>query len=223
MKCSRWVVLAMASALLAATALPAVGKGATVGSSSGVSWFAEPERSIGHSKLWRDDDGVRMSFKTSELAPAETLTIWWVVFNEPENCSAPGCGEDDIFVNGDPNQGLNLAAIAAADIVAGYATGKVASEGGQANLNARLGEGEIGPEVIFGAGALLKDTRGAEIHLVARSHGPAIPGLEDIQTGSYAGGCEVFLNPPAIPEAEGECADIQFSVHLPWAFEGGLT
>lgn len=211
----RWVVLAMVSALLVAAALPVIAKSSTAMSSSGVSWFAEPERSIGHSKLWRNDDGVRMIFKTSELAPAEALTIWWVVFNVPENCSAPGCGTDDIFVNGDPNEGLNLAAIAAADIVAGYATGKVASQGGQSNLNARLGEGEIGPEVIFGGGALLKDARAAEIHLVARSHGPAIPGLEGIQIGSFAGGCEVFLNPPAVPDAEGECADIQFSVHLP--------
>ena len=207
--------MAAAALLLAISAAPALAHGDVAKSTSGVYWFDDPGRSIGHSQLWRSDDHVRMGFKTSELAPREALTIWWVVFNEPENCSAPGCGEDDIFVDGNPALGLNDAQIIAADIVAGYATGALASSGGQANLHATLGEGEIGPEVLFGAGALLKDARNAEVHLVARSHWVAVPGLEDEQTGSFAGGCTVFLNPPERPDAEGECGDIQFAVHLP--------
>ena len=182
---------------------------------SGVYWFGDDSQSVGSSVLRRTDDGVRMSFKSKDMAPNTAVTIWWVVFNEPGACSAPGCGEDDIFLGGDPNAGLNFAGIEAADIVAGYATGKVASSDGNLNVNATLAEGEIGPEVIFGTGALLKDANLAEVHLVARSHGPAIDGLEDIQTGSFAGGCEVFLNPPDVPDAEGECGDIQFAVHLP--------
>lgn len=203
-----------AGALLVVAAMPAMAGNAVEKSTSGVFWFADQSRAVGQSKLWRGDEGVRMLFKTSELGPREALTIWWVIFNEPENCTTP-CGEDDIFIDGDPANGLNLAGIEAADILAGYATGKIGSSAGNANLNASLGEGEIGPEVIFGEGALLKDVEKAEIHLVARSHGPAISGLEDVQTGSFAGGCEVFLNPPAVPTAEGECADIQFAVHQP--------
>ena len=208
----KWMILGVAAALLAVAASPALAGNDK--STSGVFWFAEPEKLVGNSHLWRGDEGVRMLFKTSELGPREAVTIWWVVFNEPENCSAP-CNEDDIFIDGDPTKGLNVAGIEAADIVAGYATGKVGSSGGNVNLNATLGEGEIGPEVIFGDGALLKDARRAEIHLVVRSHGPAKPGLEEIQIGSFAGGCEVFRNPPAIPTSEGECADIQFAVHQP--------
>ena len=211
----RWAVTTVLALVLAVVAIPALAQNGVEKTTSGVYWFAEPDRSVGHSHLWRTDDGVRMLFKTSELAPREALTIWWVVFNEPDKCTAPGCGEDDIFNDGDPELGLNNAQIVAADIVAGYATGDLASNGGQANFHATLGEGEIGPEVIFGVGALLKDAEEAEVHLVARSHGPAIPGLQDLQVGSFAGGCADFLNPPEIPDAEGECADIQFAVHLP--------
>lgn len=211
----RWAFLATLVLVVAVVAIPALARSGVEKSTSDVYWFADPGRSVGHSHLWRSDDGVRMIFKTSELAPREAITIWWVIFNEPENCSAPGCGEDDIFVGGDPSQGLNLGQIDAADILAGYATGEVASSGGQAKLHATLGVDEGGIEVIFGDGTLLKDAHAAEIHLVARSHGPAIDGLEDEQTGSYAGGCQTFLNPPEIPDAEGECADIQFAVHLP--------
>jgi hypothetical protein len=91
----------------------------------------------------------------------------------------------------------------------------VTSAGGQATFHATLREGDPGQDVIMGDGAVLKDSRGAEIHLVVRSHGPVIAGLDDVQTGSLAGGCETFLVPPAIPAAEGECADVQFSVHQP--------
>ena len=62
---------------------------------------------------------------------------------------------------------------------------------------------------------MVKDSHGAEVHLVARSRGPAVPGLVSAQIGSYASGCDVFLNPPAVPTAVGECADNQFAVHLP--------
>lgn len=182
---------------------------------SDIHFFATPDEVAGHSTLRRTDDDIRATFHAEGVLPEHAVTLWWVVFNEPERCSAPGCGQDDIFVGGDPTAELDLEGIAAADIVAGFASGDVSSPDGSLDLTATLEEHEIGPEVIFGDGALLKDARRAEIHLVARSHGPAIEGDEDIQTGSFAGGCERDLFPPEIPESEGECADIQFSVHAP--------
>ena len=199
----------------AVVAMAAGGGNSTDVSHSDVFFFAQPEERVGHSTVARKDDGVRMTFKSSGLAGDEAITIWWVVFNKPGNCSPPGCSEDDIFIDGDPANDLNEEGIQAADIVASYAAGDLSSRGGQATFRARLSAGEAGRDVLFGEGAVLKDPRGAEIHLVARSHGPAIPGLVDEQTGSYAGGCEEFLVPPEIPDGEGECADIQFSVHQP--------
>lgn len=178
-------------------------------------WFSDPATPAGHSTLVRTSDVVKMTFQPDALAPQHAYTIWWVIFNQPENCSDPGCGEDDIFIDGDPTKGLNEDQIAAADIVAGYATGKVASTDGSARFVAALSEGQTGQEVLFGSGALLKDATGAEVHLVNRSHGPVIPGKRAEQIGSFAGGCEVFLNPPEVPDAEGECADVQFAVHQP--------
>jgi hypothetical protein len=199
--------------VLPAGSLSAGTEGAT--STSDVYFFGDPETSVGWSTLQRADDGVLVTFSANEIPAGHAVTLWWVVFNDPENCSAPGCGEDDIFVDGDPTAGLNTDGIAAADIVAGYAAGTVASPDGHIMLSASLDVEEIGPETIVGEGALLKDAAGAEIHLVARSHGPAIDGLEAVQTTSYGGGCEVDLLPPEVAEAEGECVDLQFSVHMP--------
>lgn len=183
-------------------------------SSSEVVAFADPETRLGTSHLVRTKWGAFGTFRTSDLPAREALTLWWVVFNDPAGCTDP-CGEDDIFVNGDPAQGLNEAGIVSADIVAGYADGVVGKKNGRAFMSAWLGEGGPVDEIIFGEGPVLKDAHKAEIHLVARSHGPAIPGSIRLQTGSYAGGCEVFLNPPDAPDAEGECADIHFAIHLP--------
>ena len=179
-----------------------------------VAWFGAPETPVGQSMLTRTEEGVSATLRTSGLAPRETVTLWWVVFNTPTSCSDT-CGEDDIFIGGDPTAGLNLDGIAAADIVVAYADGAIANRTGSATLAATLSEGGPVREVLFGTAPTLKDSGVAEVHLVVRSHGPAVPGMIGDQLGSYAGGCVDFLHPPAVPVQVGECADIQFAVHLP--------
>jgi hypothetical protein len=178
--------------------------------------FADPETPVGTSTLTRHDDKITMKFRADATAPREAFTIWWVVFNNPEACSDP-CGADDIFVDGNPAGELNEAQIEAADIVAAYATGKVSNPKGRVTFTASLGEHEApgSREIIFGDEVALKDASAAEVHLVARSHGPAIPGKVDEQTGSFAGACEVFLNQPDTATENGECADELFAVHQP--------
>lgn len=208
--------------IVAGAAVAAVGAASAAGddgrakSRAAVYAFAEPDREVGTSTLKRDDDRVRATMRVTATESREALTLWWVVFNDPAMCNA-ACDADDIFVDGDPAAGLNEAQIAAADIVAGYATGKVSSSSGRVNFNATLDVNERAGtrEVVFGDGATLKDAESAEVHLVARSHGPAVAGMVDEQIGSFAGGCEVFLDPPAQPSAEGECADVLFAVHTP--------
>ena len=140
-----------------------------------------------------------------------------MVSNQPANCSPPGCGADDVFIDGDPAQGLNDDGIDAAGVVAGYAAGTVVSADGTMFAVARLDAGTPGVDVIAGDPdePMLLDAAGAEIHLVARSHGPAVAGLEAIQTTSYTGGCDTMLHPPATPAIPGECADIAFTIHQP--------
>ena len=217
MKKTYWLALGtLLLATMTAAVLLAPAGAATGGSQTraAVMWFGDPDTAIGSSHLTRTDDGVAATFSATGLAPREALTLWWVVFNDPSGCTEP-CGEDDIFVNGDPTQGVNLDGVAAADIVVGYAAGAVANRNGEAAFTARLDEdGSVG-EVLFGTEPTLKDAMSAEIHLVARSHGPGVATLIDEQTGSYAGGCVEFLHPPTIPSAVGECADVQFAIHLP--------
>ena len=178
--------------------------------------FADPAQEVGTSTLTRNDADVRMQFETDDLAADETITMWWVVFNEPDACT-DACDTDDLFVDGDPAGELNAEQIEAADIVAAYAAGGVASSSGGIALSAALEENESPGtrEIIFGDEVALKDADAAEIHFVARSHGVAIPELVEEQIGSFAGGCEVFLNPPDRPTGPGECADVLFAVHLP--------
>lgn len=206
----RWGLL-LAALMMVIAAAPAT---AATGSSSAVVAFADQETPVGTSQLIRGEDGVTARFQVAGLLPREALTLWWVVFNDPTGCSNP-CNEDDIFVNGDPTQGINFDGVEAADIVVGYAAGTVASRSGKASMAAAVEVNAEVSEVLFGATPLLKSASGAEIHLVARSHGPAIQGVVAEQTGSYAGGCEVYLNPPEAPDAPGECGDTLFAVHLP--------
>jgi len=59
-------------------------------------------------------------------------------------------------------------------------------------------------------------TFSAEVHIVLRSHGPAIPGIIDEQISTFEGGCIIFFDPfTEIPDDVGECGDIEFAIHPP--------
>src|SRR3990172_8125414 len=42
------------------------------------------------STLVRMPHGVSMTFKTVGLTPGDAVTMWWIIFNRPENCSKIG-------------------------------------------------------------------------------------------------------------------------------------
>jgi hypothetical protein len=149
--------------------------------------------------------------EAEQLEPGAVHTLWWVVFNNPEGCSAPGCGEDDIFTE----DGLNGPGIDAAEIAIGNATGNVAKSNGTVELGGALKAGPAGldtdHEVLFvpadfggdGEGLLNVRPDDAEIHVIVQSHGQARGGpqlLKQLSMVEY--GCT-----PG-------CEDIQFSVHL---------
>lgn len=209
-------VVALVAAVLLLAASPASAKPHKLRAvtKSSVTWFAEPDRAIGWSKLARYEDRVEYRWRSSEFVPREAVTIWWVVFNNPSACS-DACGADDIFVNGDATLGLDLDQIAATQAVGGYGGGTLADRHGVVTVRGSLGVGETGREVIAGVEPILLDSRTAEVHLVARTHGPAIPGLVDEQLGSYGGGCQVFNVPGVYPVGVGGCSDVQSSIHLP--------
>jgi len=193
--------LVLLTALLTALAL-ALPAGAGEREKSTLFEFETGEATRGVTSLKRNADSVDISVHIRELTPGNAETLWAVVFNNPEGCSDPGCGEDDIFDDDLENDGspLNLAQIAAANISVFWAGfGGVANGGGNLNGNITIQE-EVSPgQVLFGPGML--DAESAEIHFVVQDHGASTG--DPLQTTTFMGGC----NP--------DCEDIQFSVHLP--------
>lgn len=163
--------------------------------------------------LDRAENGLLMSVHTSDLAPGEVYTVWWVVFNEPENCSDGVCGEDDIliFEDGEPmldennNHVLNMDTISASDISGFFASGGFVDDDGEAHFGGSAGTGDT-PGIIFGEG--LKYPMTAEVHLVIRTHGPIVGDMAHTQITTFGGGCGPTDN-------GAPCADHQFAVFLP--------
>lgn len=147
----------------------------------------------GWSQVVRQDKGISMVLHTSKL-PANTAdTVWWVIFNHPENChGTPGvplrCTDMDF---GRP-------AVAASIL---YATGALVGADGMANFQAHLDAGTT-TGALFGPGLLEDSINTADIHLVVRTHGAPIPGRIQEQTGTFNGGC-----PPNM------CYNVQASPH----------
>ena len=169
----------------------------------------------GRSTLIRGRRGAWARYKANKLIPGHAYTLWWVVWNKPQNCITPNqCIDQDFFTNA---TGVEVELL--------YAAGKVANRRGKATFYTRLRAGDTSKSInsgMFGlpsVGGLQKgNTFGAEVHLVIRSHGPSIPGQVYDQISSYDGGCTdplAILPFTEIPDEEGECADIEFSIHAP--------
>lgn len=145
------------------------------------------------SALERNDAGVAMTLHTTGLAPGHAVTVWWVIFNQPQYCShgelSFHCGPGDLAIlGGDPRVQSSLV----------YAGGHVIGGGGVGDYGAHLGVRDTGG-ALFGPGLL--NPRGADIHLVVHDHGPADPAIGVNDEIHSFGVC----NPT--------CSDVQMSIH----------
>lgn len=160
----------------------------------------------GTATLRRNNNKVSMNFKVENLTPGYAYTIWWVIWNKPENCGNPfECGEADFGIAD------------AVEVEVLYGAGHVVGNSGKGYFSGSLSENDDSGSIndLFGLPGYggLADARTAEVHLVLRSHGPAIPGQVNDQINTYPGGCEVdFLPFTEIPDEEGECGDYMFAV-----------
>jgi hypothetical protein len=146
----------------------------------------------GGSTLTRTRDGVYMSLHAADLAPGTVVTAWWVFFNNPKKCNTSPCTPDDLFNNPEAEGSLV------------NATGRVVGADGTADYGAFIAVGDT-TGAFLGSG--LTNPLKAEIHLVTRSHGPALLGdAEQLrqQLTTFNGGC-----PP------NTCANLQASIHQP--------
>ncbi len=164
---------------------------------------------VGKATLLRGKDGVFVYARTSNLIPGHVYTLWWVIWNNPENCTKKfACNEPD-FVKAD---------MVKVEVM--YASGAIARKNGKASFLAYLKEndasGTINPLFLPASYGGLLDSKKAEVHIVVRSHGPAIHGQIWDQLTSWEGGCSTFFDPfTTIPMAEGECGDIYAGIFPP--------
>ena len=157
-------------------------------------------------KLQSSEAGLRLRLKTAELEPNTAVTIWWVIFNNPEQCA------------GYPDTECGLADLENPDVAAEitYATGEVVNRNGRARFSASLAPGHTAQEW-FGNGLINPTT--AEVHVIVHSHGPVIPELEVDMLSTFRGGCrDDEMIAPGHPAYEdgipgpNQCEDLQFAV-----------
>jgi hypothetical protein len=150
---------------------------------SNVYWFEDGSEIEGAvATLLRTDSNVNTTLKTTGLDTHHTYTVWWVIFNYPDECEN-GCGEPDLF-----NDDVGGSVL--------YAAGHVIGGNGKGNFAGSLKTGDLSGcqapwdafnlELIGGEDELdmcregLVDPHGAEIHLVVRTHGERIPGMVNV-------------------------------------------
>ena len=115
----------------------------------------------------------------------DATTNWFVVFNNPENCTDP-CGEDDVIAGIPPVCECFDGGPAGASVH--YAAGHVANSGTWHSA----GSLQVGDTSGMLFGLPLQDAMAAEVHIIARSHGPAsnlVPGELGYALNSVGGGC----------------------------------
>ena len=205
----RTTVLLTAMLLILSVMGPAWAGGPPDRQDSDVFAFADeqPVQGAG-ARLIRTDSGVGYNLHTTGLEKGHAVTVWWVIFNNPDACDGD-CSIEDLFVDFPvdlaPNPDVNPAVM--------LAGGNVVGGSGRSTFAGHLNEEQITTEhPFFMDGPGLTDARGAEIHLVVRSHGPLVPANMPEMIRSFEGGCEVNLPAGAVPEQPGECADLQFAV-----------
>jgi hypothetical protein len=140
------------------------------------------------STLVRTPNGISVSLQTSGLPAGHAVTMWALIFNDPNACGTGGCHE----MNGD----LNVPAVQGSVYrVTGHVVGASGSFAGVV---------PVGDAANAVRGPGLLDPYGAEIHLIVRDHGVA--GTGDLLQQQFNNISPAFCNVA--------CADIQESIHL---------
>ena len=132
-----------------------------------------PPTVVGEASLVRTDDGISMTFRTTELPAGEPLTIWWIILGP----TGPVSGQ--------------------------FAAGHVIGGSGKATFAGHLAEGDTSGcfHPLFPC-AGLTDARNQTVLLLARTHGDKDPGRVPLQIHTSEAGGPTFeddLCPAAAP------------------------
>jgi len=155
---------------------------------------AAPTLAPGATILIRDlkNRVVTATLTSAALEPHAAYSIWWVIFNRPQNCAIPWeCGGGDLS-----NDAVRPSVF--------WAGGLLADGDGYGNTQIELVQGRTNRELFGPMKATgLQNIFKAEIHLVLRTHGPVgVAGTVADQVGSANLACP----------AEG-CSNKFFSIH----------
>ncbi len=140
--------------------------------------------------LVRKENGIFMTLNTSGLVPGTVATAWIAIFNTPAACATNPCTPADL-ANPAAHAGLFNGG------------GRIVGADGSASFGGFRAVGDTSGIFMGTRGLILPLT--AEIHLVVRTHGPAIlndPTVLSQQLSMFNGGC-----PP------NTCTSIQTSIH----------
>lgn len=155
----------------------------------------------GGSLLTRTNKAIKLNGYTTGLEPNSAYTIWWVIYNNPENCvdgagtfDEVGCAKDEVV---DPM----LAEEVQSSML--WAGGFITDSNGYANFSAELRKNNPLGEVAMGPG-LLKPKE-AEVHFLIRSHGEMKVGMVADQISTMMSNC--------MPEGDHACTNVQGGVH----------
>ena len=185
-------------------------------------WWGDP---AGTARIVRTDKGISGNISVhlgneSGSAKGLAITLWLVIFNNPDECVVAGeCGDDADFGNPDVMP----------DVVYGGGNVVGASEKARIGFHYKAGNnsGSIADLFVLptdnGDSYGLIDPRGAEVHYVLRFHGPVDPAAMPAQIGSYDGGCIFdapfgYLFPTGSDNLYlglGDCQDVIFAVNIP--------
>jgi hypothetical protein len=143
-----------------------------------------------HAQLVRRTNGVSVRLGTRDLPPG-AYTLWWEVYNAPENCIGPCDFLQDAF-----NPATHFSVF--------WAAGGIVGSDGQLHVKAETLVGDppgeacpvipfAAPKMLFGCGLL--NPLGAQINVIIKTHGAPNNNAEVLyrQVGSIGGVC---TNPP---------------------------
>jgi hypothetical protein len=149
-----------------------------------------PPTKKGFATLKRGSNFIQFNLHTTGL-PEGAYTVWYVIFNEPDDCNEPNPA-GGVCAGANPPTDLMLSTTA---II--WATGKVVKANGVGNFQDRIYVGERrepGTQEAFIGGDLnapLENPQDAEVHLIVKYHGLASddPDVLYEQTHTLLGSC----------------------------------
>ena len=156
------------------------------GSGSGIS---------GEATLTRTSDGLSVDQDVEGLTPGNAYTVWWAIWDNPQQCEHSPCEPSDLFVRAAQGSLVNGGGFVAAATTQFYSS--------------ELARHDVeGRQVWVGDASGVDNTYGAQVHVVLRDHGMAVADPADlaVQTSTFNGFCNpvcanvsdaVFLTPKA--------------------------